>query len=153
MKKIKKFTLAAGLIGIGILAGRYIIKPPVKTEIKEVVKYVEVEVEKKKDTKDTTTTITETVRPDGTRETTTVITENETSTTESSRNTTNTVSTNIKTSTGSKITLGMLALKDVDSKGDIFYGVTGYFPIVGNLSLTGIVTTEKHIGAGIALSF
>lgn len=153
MSNLKKVLLSIGFVGIGVLIGRYIIKPQTKTKIKEVVKYVEIYKEKKEEKKNKKTTVTEVVRPDGTKETSTVIVENDVTTTESNRRSEGKTSIKTKIESGAKITLGMLALKDVDSNGQIYYGVTGYFPIVGNLSVTGLVTTEKQVGIGLALSF
>jgi hypothetical protein len=58
------------------------------------------------------------------------------------------------TETGSKLTLGVLALvnaSSIVSKPE--YGVTLAVPLIGNLNAQGLVTTDKRLGVGLSLSF
>lgn len=153
MESIKKVTTIALSAIIGILIGRYILKPKVKTEVKEVIKYVEVYKEKKEEKKSRRTSITERTNKDGSKETSTVIVENDSSVTESSKETESSVVKTAKTTTGSGLTLSMLAIKDLDSRNPISYGAVVSVPVVGNLNITGMATTEKQIGIGIGINF
>lgn len=153
MESIKKVTTIALSAIIGILIGRYILKPKVKTEVKEVIKYVEVYKEKKEEKKSKKTSITERTNKDGSKETSTVIVENDSSVTESSKETESSVVKTAKTTTGSGLTLSMLAIKDLDSRNPISYGAVVSVPVVGNLNITGMATTEKQVGIGIGISF
>jgi hypothetical protein len=129
-----------------ILIGRYVLTP--KQKVKEVVKIVTVEKQhtatkkkvvtrevKKKDG----TTVKETVETEDT-----VVDSSKNSKSESSKT----------TETGSKLTLGVLALvnaSSIVSKPE--YGVTLAVPLIGNLNAQGLVTTDKRLGVGLSLSF
>lgn len=139
------------IIGVScLLVGRYILKEdPIIVE-KEVIVYRE----KSQTTSQSrrTTTSRQENRPDGSSTT-------ETTTTEESSNQSNTEvaidsTTTKKTSRGSKITLGVLALKDLDhfSK-NTHIGVLTKAPLIGNLSIIGSIDTNKRVGLGLALEF
>ena len=128
----------------GLLIGRYVLTPKPKVITKEVVKVVEVE---KKQTKKKKVT-TETVNSDGSS--TTQTTETEDTTTETVTDTTRTKDTKSK----SGITLGMLAIKDTSNlSGPLHYGATLSVPLAGSLSVTGLATTSKQVGVGLAIEF
>lgn len=139
------------IIGVScLLIGRYVLKQdPVIVE-KEVIVYRE----KSQTTSQSrrTTTTTEEKRPDGSSTTETTTTE------ETSNNSSTEVAidrtTTKETSKGSKITVGVLALKDLDhfSK-NTHIGVLTKAPLIGNLSIIGSVDTTKRVGLGLALEF
>ena len=57
-------------------------------------------------------------------------------------------------SSGKGITLGILALKDLDRFSDKpEFGVITSLPVLGNISVLGMVDTTKRIGIGVALEF
>lgn len=132
------------------LAGKYIFPPEVKTEIKEVVKFVEKKEENKK--VKTVTRIKETKSRDGSSVKDTVIVEDS-----SNQTTTNT---NISKESvkiqknNSGIRLGILAIKDVPNfSKNTEIGVLTSIPIFGKLSLLGSVDSTKRVGIGLALEF
>jgi short subunit fatty acids transporter len=151
---VKKYTALLVVAIAGILIGRYIIQPKQEVKIKEKIVYVEKFKEKKEEKKNTKTTITETMNKDGSKTTTTVITDNSTTSTQSSKDTKEKSSLSSVTKTGHSITLGMLAIKDIPNPTKpIAYGVTVVVPVFGSVSATGLVTTEKQVGIGLAISF
>jgi hypothetical protein len=128
----------------GLLIGRYVLTPKPKVITKEVVKIVEVE---KKQTRKKKVT-TETVNSDGSSTSRTTETEDTTSETV----TDTMASKNTKSKSG--ITLGMLAIKDTSNFSSPFqYGATLSVPLAGSLSVTGLATTSKQIGVGLAIEF
>lgn len=132
------------------LAGKYIFPPEVKTEIKEVVKFVEKKEENKK--VKTVTRIKETKSKDGSSVKDTVIVEDS-----SNQTTTNTdiskESVKIQKN-NSGIRLGILAIKDVPNfSKNTEIGVLTSIPIFGKLSLLGSVDSTKRVGIGLALEF
>lgn len=132
------------------LAGKYIFPPEVKTEIKEVVKFVEKKEENKK--VKTVTRIKETKSRDGSSVKDTVIVEDS-----SNQTTTNTdiskESVKIQKN-NSGIRLGILAIKDVPNfSKNTEIGVLTSIPIFGKLSLLGSVDSTKRVGIGLALEF
>lgn len=139
------------LVGIlCFLAGKYIFPPEVKTEIKEVVKFVEKKEENKK--VKTVTRIKETKSKDGSSVKDTVIVEDS-----SNQTTTNTdiskESVKIQKN-NSGIRLGILAIKDVPNfSKNTEIGVLTSIPIFGKLSLLGSVDSTKRVGIGLALEF
>lgn len=133
-----------------LLIGRYILQP--KQQVKEVVKIVEVEKQVKEEKKKTRTEVKETVKPDGSKETVTVITEDtnikETGIKESK------VDTKTVAKSGSGVTIGVLALKDLDRFSDKpEFGILTSIPVFGKISVVGSVDTTKRVGVGLALEF
>lgn len=152
--KLKNYTTLLVVAISGILIGRYIIQPKQEVKIKEKIVYVEVFKEKKEEKKNTKTTITEKVDKDGSKTITTVITDNSTTSTQTSKDTKEKTDTSTVTKTGHSITLGMLAIKDLPNPTKpIAYGVTVAVPVFGSISATGLVTTEKQVGIGLAINF
>lgn len=141
--------------------GRYSVPERVKIETKIV------EVEKKTSDKNSeaernkkkTTETKETVKPDGTRETTTKTTEetevskknNEHSTDETSKNS---ESSKEVISGQSKTSLNVLAgIKVSDITGGLIYGVSVTKPILGPISIGVWGLTNSTIGASVGLLF
>ena len=147
MKNYKAYVI----IGVScLLIGRYVLQP--KQEVKEVIKIVEVEKQVKEEKKKTRKEIKEIIKPDGSKETTTVVTEDsnsrETETRESS------VDRTLVAKKGSGITVGVLALKDLNHFSDkTEFGVLTTVPVFGNISVVGTADTTKRIGLGLALEF
>jgi hypothetical protein len=151
---VKKYTTLLVVAISGVLVGRYVIQPKQEVKVREKIVYVEIFKEKKEEKKDTTTTITETVDKDGNKSTTTVIEDKSTSVTETTKDTKEKTDSSSVTKTGHRITLGMLAIKDLPNPiKPIAYGVTVAVPIFGNINATGLVTTEKQVGVGLAIHF
>lgn len=147
---MKNFTIATIAAVLAFIAGRFIFQP--KPQIKEVVKVVEVEKRVKEEKKKTRTEVKETVKPDGTKETTTIIVEDsaikETGTKESKTNK------ELVAKSGRGVTFGVLALKDLDRFSDKpEFGVLTAVPVFGSLSIVGTADTTKRIGLGVALEF
>jgi hypothetical protein len=146
MKNLKTYSII-GLISVGsFLIGRYVVSP--KKEIKEVIKYVTVEVEKKQTKK--TTKVSETKRPDGTTNTETTVVEE----TASTKNTSTTGSKETYIASKRGLIVGISALKDLDKfQEKTQVGANVAVPIIGNLFVTGSLDTSKRVGLGIALEF
>lgn len=147
MTYLNKFTLIA--LALGLLIGRFVLqsKPTVIEKIKtvEVEKKVFIENKNKKEVKK------EIVRPDGTKETTTEIVENSTSESTTDRKL---VAESQKTSKGSGVTLGLLAIKDAaDFSTSLHYGITVSAPIYGSLKVQALGTTDKRVGLGLGVEF
>jgi hypothetical protein len=148
MGKLKLFVKFVVVGAIGILIGRYAFKP--KETTKEVVKVVEVEKIVKVETKKVITKIKETVKKDGTKETETTIVE------DSSKKEVGEVERSQEVSkvseSGSGITLGLLALKDIDRFSEKTHvGVIAGIPLFGNLKIISSLDTAKRVGIGLAL--
>jgi hypothetical protein len=145
MKNISQYKnlLIVGLISL--LVGRFVIQP--KQEVKEVIKYVQVEVKKEKKKKVTTTK--ETTNADGSSTVDTTIEEDSSSDSQSS------ISYSDETKfKKANITIGVLALKDLGKFSEkTNFGVVAVSPLLGNLSIVGTLDTTKRIGLGIALEF
>ena len=147
---MKKYLNYAIIAISGLLVGRYILQP--KQQVKEVVKVVEVEKRVKEEKKKTRTEKREITKPDGSKETTTVITED--SATKETGSKEIKVDKTLVASSGKGITLGILALKDLDRFSDKpEFGVITSLPVLGNISVLGMVDTTKRIGIGVALEF
>lgn len=144
--KMKLYLYAGVACLLSFLAGKYLFPP--SPEIKERVKTVVVEkyVEKRNIVKNTKVT----EKPDGTK-----VTE----TTESDRsvivdNTKSQSEKKVEVKGSAKLTLGLLAIKQVDDFGKPFeYGATVSVPVFGNVKAQGLVTTDKRVGLGLALEF
>lgn len=129
---------------IALLVGRFVLQPKPKTI--EVVKYVEKKEETKK-TKKTTKT-RERKNPDGSSQTETEVVEDSTS------NSTTTIASEKSTSTSRGISVGILALKDLDRFSEkLEYGAVVSVPVFGSLSVIGSADTTKRVGLGVALEF
>ena len=133
------------IIGVvALLVGRFVLQPKPKTI--EVVKYVEKKEETKK-TKKTTRT-RERKNPDGSSQTETEIVEDSTS------NSSTTIASEKSTSTSKGVSVGILALKDLDRFSEkLEYGAVVSVPVFGSLSVMGSADTTKRIGLGLALEF
>ena len=143
---MKNLGILLSACAISFFVGRYVVKP--RVEIKEVIKYITVEVEKKKTKK--TTRVSETKNPDGSSTSETTIVEDSSS--ERSSQTSSTKETFASSSSG--LTFGVLALKDIDSfKDKTHYGVILSAPLIGNLKATGYLDTTKRVGLGLGLEF
>ena len=128
------------------LAGYLLVSP--KEKIKEVTKYVTVEVEKKQTKK--TTRIKETTGTDGSTIKDTTIVEDSTS--ETSRNTSFSSERSKDRSKG--ISLGLLALKDIDRFSEKTHiGAVVSVPIIGKVSLIGSLDSTQRVGLGVSLEF
>lgn len=150
MSKIKLISSFLIVGAIGIFVGRYAIKP--KEKIKEVVKVIEIEKIVKVETKKKTTKIKETIKKDGTKETETVIVED--STKKESGTKEIKLETSKETVRGSGITLGVLALKDIDRFSEKTHvGAIATIPLIGNIKVLSSIDTSKRLGLGLALEF
>lgn len=133
-----------------LLIGRYVLQP--KQQVKEVVKVVEVEKRVKEEKKRSRKETKVVVKPDGSKETTTVITEDtdtkETGSKESK------VDKTLVAKKGSGITLGVMALKQLDRFSDKpEFGVLTAVPVFGSISVVGTADTTKRVGLGLAMEF
>lgn len=139
------------IVGLScFLIGKYVFPPKQKIKIKEVIKYVEKKEETKK-TK-TITKIKETTKPDGSVDKETTITEDSSSQTNTSI--TASKDTEKEISSGSGITLGILAIKDIpEFSKRTELAVLASIPVVGKLSIVGTADTTKRVGIGVALEF
>lgn len=133
-----------------LLIGRYVLQP--KQQVKEVVKVVEVEKRVKEEKRKTRTETREVVKPDGSKEVTTVTTEDTASKETGSKE--SKVDKTLVAKQGSGITLGVLALKDLDQFSDKpEFGVLTAVPVFGNISVVGTADTTKRVGLGLAMEF
>lgn len=128
-----------------LLIGRYVLTP--KQQTKEVIKIVEVEkqhidIQKKVITR-------EVKKKDGTIVKETVETENIIVDTKKERK----VDSSITKQSGSKLTLGLLAIVDASKIASPEYGATVSLPLIGNLNVQGLVTTDKRVGVGLSIGF
>ncbi len=129
---------------IALVVGRFVLQPKPKTI--EVITYVE----KKEDTKKTkkTTKTRERKNPDGSSRTEIEIVEDSTS------NSSSTIASEKRTSTSRGISIGILALKDLDKFSEkLEYGAIVSVPVLGRLSIIGSADTTKRVGLGLALEF
>ena len=150
----KKYKLIAIVAIVALLVGRYVLQPKVKVKIVEKTVYVEVFKEKKEEKKKVKTTIEERINTDGSKETTTVITDDSTSTTQTNRDVKIDSEKSIVKSTGSGLSLSLLAIKDIPNPSEpISFGAVISVPVFGNLNATGMVTTEKQVGLGLGITF
>lgn len=141
MKKYLNYILVA--VG-ALLIGRFILQP--KPKVKEVVKYVEKKEEAKKTRK--VTRIQERKNPDGSSSKDTEVVE------DSSSSSTSTISSEKTKVISRGISVGVLALKDLDRFSNRpEFGAVLSVPVFGSLSLIGSADTTKRIGLGIALEF
>lgn len=131
-----------------LLIGRYVLTPKPKVVTKEVVKVVEVEkktvdTKKKKVTKETKgkdgTIVVETTETEDTR-----IDVDRSTKVDSSK---------VSKSGGTAITLGLLAIKDLDDLARTEYGAVAAVPLMGNLKVVGTASTNKTVGLGLAIDF
>jgi hypothetical protein len=149
MKQVlNKYTL--GIAIVCLLIGRFVLQP--KATVIEKIKTVEVEKKvfvEKKNKKETKIEIT---RPDGTKEVKTEITEVSESEMKSDRK--SVAESSKESRTGSGVTVGVLALKDLQAfSKDFQYGVTVTAPIYNSIKVQALGTTDRRIGLGIALEF
>jgi hypothetical protein len=149
MNSLNKIKIPVIVGIICLLLGRYALTP--KQEVKTVIKVVEVEKNVKEEKKKVKTKIKETVAKDGTvtKETTIDEDSNNRETTSTERR----VDSRTVSKTGSGLTLGVLAIKDLDNFSEMDYGVSVAVPLIGNFKAIGLATTGKQIGLGIALEF
>jgi hypothetical protein len=143
---MKKYLNYAIVGAVCLLVGRFVLQP--KQEVKEVVKYVEKKEEMKKTKK--VVKIKEEKKPDGTTSSETTITED--SNTETNTSISSSKETSIKT--GSGVSVGILALKDLNKFSEkLEYGAVVSVPVFGSLSVIGSADTTKRVGLGVALEF
>jgi hypothetical protein len=143
---MKTYVITAIIALCSFLAGKYLFPP--KPEIKEVTKTVTVEkyVEKRNVKKNKVIT----KKPDGTK--ITEITEIDTSIITDNRNSKTEKKTQVKSA--AKLTLGLLAIKQINDFGQPFeYGATISVPVFGAVKAQGLVTTDKRVGLGLGLEF
>lgn len=147
MKNYKAYII----IGVScLLIGRYVLQP--KQKVKEIIKIVEVEKKVKEEEKNTRTEKKETIKPDGTRETVTIIVEN--SNTKETETRQSKVETKVVSKKGSGISVGVLAIKDLDRfSNKPEFGVLTSIPLFGNISIVGTADTTKRVGLGLSLEF
>jgi hypothetical protein len=146
MKIMSKYRNILVISICSFLAGYLLVSP--KEKIKEVTKYVTVEVEKKQTKK--TTRIKETTGTDGSTIKDTTIVEDSTS--ETSRNTSFSSERSKDRSKG--ISLGLLALKDIDRFSEKTHiGAVVSVPIIGKVSLIGSLDSTQRVGLGVSLEF
>lgn len=139
------------IVGIScVLIGRYVLQAEPKVIEKEVIVYKE-STQSSSQSRRTTTT-TEEKRPDGSSTTQTTTTEET-----SDQNSTEVAvdrTTSRETSKASKVTVGILALKDLDQfSKNTHIGILTKAPLVGNLSVIGSFDTTKRVGLGLSLEF
>lgn len=152
--KLKLISYLSVAVIVGILAGRYLIKPKTEIKTKEVIKYVEVFKEKKEEKKKTKTVITEKTNKDGSTEKKTEIVEDTDTTVITNKDTKVDTKKEMVAKTGSGITLAALAIKDANDFGKkMEYGATVTVPVFGNVSVQGLATTDKRIGIGLGITF
>jgi len=145
---INKITIITAISCL--LIGRYVLQP--RQKIKEVVKVVEVEKYVKEEKKKTRTETKEVIKPDGSKETNTVVVEDTASKENGSTETK--IDKKVSTKQGSGITVGVMALKDVEYFSDkTELGVLMAVPVFGNVSVIGTGDTTKRIGLGLAMEF
>jgi hypothetical protein len=150
-KYVKIGLLSLVLLGVGYGAGKFSnpAKVITKTEIKEIVKIVEV-VKEKKDVK---TIIKVVTRPDGTKEEETTIVDNTTTDT----NTNTDISKESKNETITTRDIGLsvqaLALAKFNDINNREYGVLIKKRIISNISGSILVTDKKTIGLAVGLDF
>lgn len=129
---------------IALVIGRFVLQPKPKTI--EVVRYVEKKEETKKTKKITKTK--ERKNPDGSSQTEVEIVEDSTS------NSSTTIASEKSTSTSKGVSVGILALKDLDKFSEkLEYGAIVSVPVLGSLSIIGSADTTKRVGLGLALEF
>jgi hypothetical protein len=141
-----------GVLAMGILIGHFAIPKPV--QIKETVR-IEQSVQQNKDQKkDKNVKIIEITSPDGTKKKETTIGETTTTKTETNTNTNITdTKTIIK---GSKTFVGLIAISELNKNiltKSPEYGITITKSLIGDISLNGLLTTDKRIGIGVSLGF
>lgn len=142
--KIFKISLLVGIIAF--FCGKFLTKP--KEIIKETIKYVTVEIEKKETKK--RTKIVKVKKPDGTTETETEIIEDSRS--ESKKDTT--VDSSKITKRGGSVSIGVLALKDLEKFSEQTHiGATISIPLIGSLKATSYLDSTKRFGLGLSLEF
>lgn len=149
MEFLQKLKLPIIVGIICLLIGRYALSP--KQKIVEVIKIVEVEKNVKEEKKKSKTTTRETTKPDGTKVVDTVIDEESGSKETNSRETK--IDSSKITTTGSGLTLGLLAIKDIDNFSNTEYGVSAAIPLIGSIKVLGLATTGKQVGVGLGIEF
>lgn len=142
---MKKYRLPIIAAVAGLLVGRFLLQPPVKTETKEVVKYVE----RKQEDKKKNVVIIERKNKDGSIDRRTEIKEDSKSVTDSKLES----SKQQVVKKGSGVTVGVLALKDLSQSSELEYGISVTVPIHGAFKLQGLGTTGKEVGVGVAVEF
>lgn len=154
MEQLNKYKNLIIVAIVSLLVGRYVLQPKTKVETKETIKYVEVFKEKKEEKKKVKTIVTEHVNKDGSKDIKTVIDENSDSITQTNKDSKlQSEKTRVETK-GSGLSLSMLAIKDVGiSTKPLYYGAVVSVPLIGNLNVTGMVTTEKQVGLGLGITF
>lgn len=148
MKNLKYYTI----VGLScLLIGRYVLQPEPKTITKEVIVYKEKKQENEKKDEKKVVKSTKTKKPDGT-----VVTETTITTDTSIKKEAKTdikVESKVTKQTGNGVTLGLLAVKNLDAVQQTHAEAIAVVPFFGNLSFVGSLTTNKQVGLGLALEF
>lgn len=143
---MRTYGIIAIIAVVSFLSGKYLFPP--KPEVKEVVKYVE--VEKKVQNKDKVVKKVRVKKPDGTVTTETVIVDKSTTTTDKASK----LESEKIVKASAKITVGLLYIKDVQEFGrPADFGATITVPLIGNLKAQALGTTDQKVGLGLALEF
>jgi len=129
---------------IGVLVGYLVLPKKKEIQIKEVVKIVEKEVEKK----NKHTTINKKKDKDGNETTTIDITEDTTKTTDKQSET----KTEIAKTEGKGVGVGIYAISEIKFK-QPDYGILVDVPITSKLSIIASGDTAKRIGLGVKVEF
>lgn len=147
---MKKYIVLAFIIG-GVL-GRVLIP---KVQVQEVIRYQKVSIEQKQQEKNKTVVIVETKNPDGSSTKQTTINTNDKT---NIKKEDNTIKDNVynKTSSYKGVAVGLFISKDMNKNiltNRTEYGIITSVPVIGNLSVTGLLTTDKKIGVGLSIEF
>lgn len=149
---LNKITLHLICFIVGGLLGRAIIP---RVETKEVIKYVKIIEEKKQQDKNKTVVITETKSKDGTIKKETTIKESSVAKTETKQTVLN-EDIAIKKETTKGITVGLIGISHIDKNmltNRPQAGIITSVPVIGSLSLAGMITTDKQLGIGLTIEF
>lgn len=155
MTNITKAIVVVGVVATSFAVGRWSV-PAVKTVETQVIKNdktkqdTEIDVNKHKDT-----TVTETVRPDGTKQVVTHTTEDtnkQTNTEKTDETNTQTDSKTTEVSSTSKVTVSVLTATSTDLHG-IVYGGSVTKPVLGPITLGVFGFTSGVFGASVGLTF
>lgn len=151
---MKKYITFACALVAGVLVGRYVLAPKTRVETKEIIKYVETKEEKKNEKKKRKVVVTETTRPDGTKESSSTTEEEDVIVTDTTTRKDFQSDKSSKKITGSDLSISLIAIRDIPQpQKPISYGVVMSVPVVGNLNVTGMVTSDKQVGLGVGISF
>ena len=153
LEKIKENKVCLVAIIAALLIGRFALQPKAKVETKIVEKVVEKIVEVEKKVVKTNTKIIEKKNKDGSSETVTVISQDETSQKESQTDI-KAEKTSIHLESNRGVSVGIIAIEQLGNfKSTPEFGVTAAFPVFGSVSITALATLEKRVGLGVSIEF